>query len=248
MIHTEELTKRYADFTAVDNLNLEIPRGEIFGFLGPNGAGKTTTIKMLAGMLQPSNGRIVIDGIDFGRDPLRVKSITGVIPDRPFLYEKLTGEEFLGFLAGIRRIEPSESRSRISELLTFFELTGWKDDLIETYSHGMKQRLAIGGALLHRPRVLIVDEPMVGLDPAAARQIKNLFRALAREGTTLFVSTHSLDVAQDICARVGIIHQGRLIAAGSLDDLRKYSGSDHGTLEDVFLTLVREETHPSAPA
>lgn len=238
MIQTILLTKRFGQRDALDGLTLTIGGGEIFGFLGPNGAGKTTTIRMLAGMLNPTSGRILICGLDMAKEAVDIKRIIGVIPDRPFLYEKLSGEEFLLFLAGIRSLPSADARRRIDELLAFFELTEWRHEWVESYSHGMKQRLALCGALLHKPKALIVDEPMVGLDPRGARHIKNLFVTLAREGVTIFLSTHSLDVAEAICHRVGLIQRGRLLAVGTPDELKTHPG-EH--LEEVFLTLVREE-------
>lgn len=238
MIELIDLTKMYRSLRAVDNLNLEVKRGIIFGFLGPNGAGKTTTIKMMAGVLKPTQGKIIIDGKDISREPSEVKRRIGFIPDRPFLYEKLTGTEFLSFLAGLYNLNHSSLlNNRIVELLELFDLSHWSDELIESYSHGMKQRLVMCGALLHRPRVLIVDEPMVGLDPKGARLVKDIFRDQAHQGTTIFMSTHSLGVAQEVCQDIAIIQEGKIIATGTPADLKKEAGVD-GTLENLFLKLT----------
>jgi len=192
MISIKGLTKKYDSVLAVDELDLEIPKGELFGFLGPNGAGKTTTIKLLVGLLKPTSGSIHIDGID---DPLGVKRIMGYIPDRPFLYDKLTGWEYLEFVAGLYSMDMAVANDRAEKFLGFFDLENFADELIEGYSHGMKQKLIISGALIHNPRVLVVDEPLVGLDPKGARQVKRLFQDLCAGGTTVFLSTHSLGVA-----------------------------------------------------
>ncbi len=238
MIQLINLTKVYRQFRAVDGIHLEVGKGKIFGFLGPNGAGKTTTIKMMAGVLAPTHGRIVIDGMDLLKQAPAVKRIVGFIPDRPFVYEKLSGIEFLHFIAGLYHLEQGAGlERRISGLLELFELGGWRDELIESYSHGMKQRLVMCAALLHRPRVLIVDEPMVGLDPKAARLVKDIFRREARKGTTIFMSTHSLEVAEEVCGEIAIIQEGRIIAEGTPAELRRQAGVD-GNLEEIFLKLT----------
>lgn len=242
MIRLADVTKTFKAFRAVDQLSLEVGEGTIFGFLGPNGAGKTTTIKMMAGILQPTSGRIFINGIDLSREPTAAKRLIGFIPDRPFLYEKLTGREFLRFVAGLYGMKRRESlRSRIESVLALFDLLHWGDELVESYSHGMKQRLIMAAALLHEPRVLIVDEPMVGLDPQGARLVKDIFQDEARKGTTVFMSTHSLDVAQEVCCEVGIIQAGKLIARGSTGDLGKMAGME-GSLESIFLKLTKGNT------
>ena len=252
IIEITGLTKTYKDLKAVDNISLKVRKGIIFGFLGPNGAGKTTTIKMMAGVLMPSKGRIVINGKDLRAEPAEVKRCCGFIPDRPFLYEKLTGIEFLRFLAGLYNLNHSfPVESRMAELLELFELSHWEDELIESYSHGMKQRLVMCGALLHDPEVLIVDEPMVGLDPKGARLVKDIFRDQAGKGTTIFMSTHSLDVAQEVCQEVSIIQAGKIIATGTPNELKEKSGVD-GNLENAFLKLtegkkIAHEKSLSAP-
>jgi len=242
MIQLINLTKVYRGLRAVDGINLEVGRGVVFGFLGPNGAGKTTTIKMMAGILAPTSGRIVINGLDLAKDPSLVKQCVGFIPDRPFLYEKLTGLEFLDFIAALYHLNPKGSlKSRISELLELFDLTHWQEELIESYSHGMKQRLVMCAALLHHPKVLIVDEPMVGLDAKAARLVKSLFRSQSRSGITVFMSTHSMEVAEEICDDIAIIQAGRIIAQGSAEALKHQAGVS-GTLEHVFLKLTEGQT------
>jgi ABC-2 type transport system ATP-binding protein len=240
-IELRNLTKLYGSLRAVHQLNLSVGEGEIFGFIGPNGAGKTTTIRMMGGVILPSEGEIHIDGISMSADPVGAKKRIGFIPDRPFLYEKLTGREFLKFTADLFRVERELFDQKSEEILSLFSLTDWADELIESYSHGMKQRLIIGAAILHEPRVIVVDEPMVGLDPAGIKLVKDLFRRLAGNGTTLFLSTHSLGVAEDLCHRIGIIHRGSLIATGSLDELRQLARAQAIDLEAVFLKLTEEE-------
>ena len=238
MIEITGLVKTYKGLRAVDNIDLTVKKGIVFGFLGPNGAGKTTTIKMMAGVLLPTEGKIVISGMDIAKESSEVKRCCGFIPDRPFLYEKLTGMEFLRFIAGLYNLNHSSSlNSRMADLLDLFDLSHWKDELIESYSHGMKQRLVMCGALLHDPEVLIVDEPMVGLDPRGARLVKDIFRDLARKGKTIFISTHSLDLAQEVCQEIAIILAGRIIAIGTPEELKKKAGID-GNLENVFLKLT----------
>jgi len=243
MIQLINLTKHYGKLAAVDQLNLEVSSGEIFGFLGPNGAGKTTTIRTMMGILKPTSGQILLGEHDVIKEPEKAKAISGFIPDRPFIYEKLSGGEFLAFVGKLHRIETKRLETRMAELLGHLELTPWKDELVESYSHGMKQRLVVCAALIHQPRILIVDEPMVGLDPKGARTLKDLFRSLAANGTTVFLSTHSISVAEEICHRIGIIQKGRLIACGTMADIhRQASGANglNGNLESVFLELTRE--------
>ncbi|MCP4683794.1 MAG: ABC transporter ATP-binding protein [Desulfobacterales bacterium] len=240
MIKLVDLTKVYKDLYAVNNINLEVEQGIIFGFLGPNGAGKTTTIRMMAGVLKPTTGRIIINGMDLAKEPSKVKQCVGFIPDRPFVYEKLSGLEFLYFIAGLYHLERGQSLDkRISDILGLFDLGGWQEELIESYSHGMKQRLVMCAALVHDPKVLIVDEPMVGLDPKASRLVKDIFREQAGKGTTIFMSTHSLEVAEEVCDEIAIIQAGRIIAQGTAGTLRRRAGIG-GSLEDVFLKLTEE--------
>ena len=242
MIELSELTKRYGATTAVDRLTLSVRAGEIFGFLGPNGAGKTTTIRMMMGLLQPSGGAVHLGGFDLHAEPLRAKALCGFVPDRPHVYEKLTGAEYLDFTADIYGVDDGSKARRRERLLELFDLADWRAELAESYSHGMKQRLVMAGALMHAPRILIVDEPTVGMDPKGARLLKRLFRDLADDGATVFMSTHSLEVAEELCDRVGIILKGHLIALGSIDELRSQSGRAHdSTLESVFLHLTGAE-------
>jgi len=241
MIELKNLTKKYVDFVAVDNLNLIVPKGEIFGFIGPNGAGKTTTIKMMGGINAPTSGSIIICGINMETDPEAAKSKIGFIPDRPYLYEKLTGMEFLKFTADLYGLEEDGFQRKSEDLLKTFSLFDWSDELIEAYSHGMKQRLVMSAALIHDPEVIIVDEPMVGLDPVAIKMVKNLFKRLAAEGVTIFMSTHTLKVAEEICHRIGIIHKGSLIETGSPEDLMRKANTSERDLEEVFIRLTEEE-------
>jgi ABC-2 type transport system ATP-binding protein len=239
MIRLTSLTKKYGSFTAVDGIDLEVPQGELFGFLGPNGAGKTTTLRMIAGILRPTSGSIHIGGVDLAADPIRAKSKLGFIPDRPFIYEKLTGAEFLRFVAGLYEQEGPEVEHRARELLALFDLEEWRDELVESYSHGMRQKLIISSAFVHRPEVIVVDEPMVGLDPKAARILKDLFREYTRRGHTIMMSTHTLEVAEALCDRIAIIQGGRIRACGSMTELRVHAAEgDARGLEDIFLRLT----------
>lgn len=241
MIRLEAVTKRYGAFTAVHPIDLHVKRGELFGFLGPNGAGKTTTIRMVAGVLQPTSGRLLVGGYDMARAPLEAKRQLGYIPDRPFLYEKLTGSEFLRFVSGLWNQNGADTEKRADELLELFELERWKHTVIESYSHGMRQKLLIAAALVHRPEVIVVDEPMVGLDPKAARLIKDLFRAFVDRGGTVFLSTHTLEVAEALCDRIAILHEGRIRAVGTMEELRGEAAAGTAGLEEVFLKLTEAE-------
>jgi len=241
MIRLERVTKQYGGFTAVHPLDLHVRRGELFGFLGPNGAGKTTTIRMIAGVLRPTAGSIRIGGHDAQADPVRAKQLVGYIPDRPTLYEKLTGAEFLRFVSGLWGRDGEAAEKRANELLDLFELTGWKDTLVESYSHGMRQKLLISSALVHSPDIIVVDEPMVGLDPKGARLIKELLRAFAAAGGTVFLSTHTLEVAEALCDRIAIFYQGRIRAMGTMDELRREAEAGAAGLEDIFLKLTRSD-------
>src|SRR5918998_4969519 len=238
MIALSGLTKRYGKFTAVDGIDLAVPKGELFGFLGPNGAGKTTTFRMIAGILQPTSGTIEIGGIDINRRPLEAKARLGFIPDRPFVYDKLTGAEFLRFAAVLYGQQGAVIERRIDELLELFELTRWKNELTESYSHGMRQKLIISGALVHRPEVIVVDEPMIGLDPRSARLLKDLFRQFVERGGTVLMSTHTLEVAESMCDRFAIIHGGRIAAHGTMAEVRGQTSSEELGLEDLFLKLT----------
>ena len=238
MIRLIDLTKKYGKFTAVDGINLEIRRGELFGFLGPNGAGKTTTMRMIAGILQPTSGRILIAGDDVATDPLKAKSRLGFIPDRPFVYDKLTGAEFLRFVAALYGQDGEAVERRMEELLDLFELMPWKDELVESYSHGMRQKLIISSALLHRPEVIVVDEPMVGLDPKGQKFLKDLFRAFVDRGGTVLMSIHTLDTVEEMCDRIGIIAGGRILACGSMAEVRHQTEGGDAKLEELFLKLT----------
>jgi ABC-2 type transport system ATP-binding protein len=241
MIKITDLVKKYGDFTAVAGVNLEVPRGELFGFLGPNGAGKTTTLRMIAGILRPTSGTVEIGGVNISKDPIAAKMKLGFIPDRPFIYEKLTGGEFLKFVAGLYEQEGPQVEHRARELLALFDLEEWRDELVESYSHGMRQKLIISSAFVHRPEVIVVDEPMVGLDPKAARILKDLFREYTQRGHTIMMSTHTLEVAESLCNRIGIIQGGKIRALGTMADLRK-TAEGGGGLEDIFLKLTGENS------
>ena len=240
MIELSALTKRYGRFTAVDRLDLTVPRGELFGFLGPNGAGKTTTLRMIAGILQPTSGTVRVGGIDVAANPRAAKAKLGFIPDRPYIYEKLTGTEFLRFVAGLYGCEYAAVERRGRELLALFDLDDWRDELVESYSHGMRQKLIIASAFLHRPEVIVVDEPMVGLDPKAAKILKDLFREYTHRGHTIMMSTHTLEVAERTCDRVAIIKNGRIRACGTVDEVRRGASAGDEGLEEIFLRLTGE--------
>jgi ABC-2 type transport system ATP-binding protein len=241
MIVLEGVTKNYGSFVAVDNIDLQVNRGEIFGFLGPNGAGKTTTLKMITGLLQPTAGRITVAGHDLCSQPEEAKKRMGFIPDRPFLYDKLTAGEFLGFMGGLWELPENTVQERMEKLLELFELTGWRDELVESFSHGMRQKLIFAGALLHEPELIVVDEPMVGLDPRSIRLVKDIFRRLSSAGKTVMMSTHTLSIAEETCTRVAIIQQGRIVAQGTVEELRALTRSNHEHLEGIFLNLTGGE-------
>lgn len=238
MILLESLTKTYGKFVAVDNIDLHVHRGTMFGFVGPNGAGKTTTLRIIAGIMRPTAGHIWLGGDDVVADPMAAKARLGFIPDRPFLYEKLTGAEFLRFVAGLYRQDGGVIEKRIDELLDVFELSRWKHELIESYSHGMRQKLIISSALIHRPECIVVDEPMVGLDPKAARLLKDILRQFVDRGGTVLMSTHTLDIAETMCDKIAIIQTGKIVAQGTMAELREQTAAGDASLEELFLKLT----------
>ncbi|MGD1001155.1 MAG: ABC transporter ATP-binding protein [Candidatus Brocadiia bacterium] len=240
MIEIENITKRFGEKVAVDHLSLTVQSGEFFAFVGPNGAGKTTTIKMIVGLLHADEGTVRICGLDIQKNAAAAKALLSHIPDQPYLYDKLTGREFLEFVARMHRIEPAQARRKIEELSDLLSLSDYLDDLAEGYSHGMKQRVVIASAIVHDPKVIVVDEPMVGLDPRSVRVVKDLLHGLSRAGATIFMSTHTLNVAEELAGRVGIIDSGRMVAVGTLDELRRASGGAKG-LEESFLRLTAGE-------
>jgi ABC-2 type transport system ATP-binding protein len=237
LIDIQHLVKRYGDKMAVDDVTLQARGGEIFGFLGPNGAGKTTTIKVLVGLLQPTSGVVSVAGHDVQAQPLAAKAACGYVPDEPNLYAKLTGRELLRFVGDLYGLDRAQAARRSEELLRLFDLTTAADDTFDSYSHGMRQKTALAAALVHDPRVLVLDEPTVGLDPKSARLIKDILRQMAERGAAIFLSTHILEIAEHMCDRIGIINQGRLIASGTMDELRAL-GKGESTLEDIFLSLT----------
>lgn len=242
VIEVSHLNKQYHSVLAVNDVTFSIRPGEIFGFLGPNGAGKTTTMKMIAGLLQPTSGEIRVQGLPLSRHPVEAKRIIGYIPDRPFIYEKLTAQEFLVFVAGLYDVSAERAQARGGELLSIFGLSHVAHELIENFSHGMKQRLTMAAALIHHPQLLIVDEPMVGLDPRGSLLIRQIFRQLAEEqGVAIFLSTHTLSIAEEVCDRIGILFKGKLIALGTLEELRERAATGNARLEEVFLRLTSDE-------
>jgi ABC-2 type transport system ATP-binding protein len=238
MIELRGLTKKYGSFTAVNGIDLTVPPGELFGFLGPNGAGKTTSLRMIAGILQPTAGTVRIGGIDMAADPVAAKAKMGFIPDRPFIYEKLTGAEFLRFVAGLYDQRGPEVEHRARELMALFDLEAWRDELVESYSHGMRQKLIIASAFVHRPDVIVVDEPHVGLDPKSIRILRELLREYVNRGHTIMMSTHTLEVAEQMCDRIAIIVNGEIRVCGTMEELR--TQSSQSTLEEIFLRLTGE--------
>ncbi len=240
MIAIEHVFKKFGDKEVIHDLSLEIPRGELFAYLGPNGAGKTTTIKMLTGLLKPTSGRIFLKGHDIQEEPLEAKKVISYVPDIPYLYEKLTPAEFLTFIGNLYGLDGSLLHERINGLFTLFDLHELRGVLIETLSHGMRQRLVFSAALLHDPEILIIDEPMAGLDPKSARLVMDVLRQRADKGTTVFLSTHSLSVAEELADRIGILHHGRLVALGTFAELNQMAGKGD-RLEDIFLQLTADE-------
>lgn len=247
MIRIDGVTKRYGPKVAVQDLTLHVPPGELFAFLGPNGAGKTTTIKMLCGLLFPTTGSVRIGGFDVRAQGDQARALVSYVPDQPFLYEKLTGREFLQFTADLYAMPPARAAGKIEEVIELFHLDEFVDDLTERYSHGMRQRTVFAAALVHEPKLLIADEPTVGLDPKSIRELKVLLRKLAAGGMTVFLSTHTLDIAQELADRIGILDRGRLLGCGTMTDLRKQANQD-GSLEDLFMKITEDVAPEAAPA
>lgn len=244
VIELDNVTKRYGDKPAVRDLSLSIEDGELFAFLGPNGAGKTTTIKMICGLLQSTEGEVRVCGHHMGRNGLVAKAQIAYVPDQPFLYDKLTGREFLSFVARMYRVADEDRDRIVAELAERLMMEDFLDQLTESYSHGMKQKVVITAALLHDPRVLVIDEPMVGLDPRTVRAVKDIFQNRTRSGRTVFMSTHTLEIAEAVADRIGILQHGRLIALGTLQQLRTQAQSEH-SLEDIFLELTHPHRRPT---
>jgi len=247
VIELANVSKDYGKKRAVEDLSLAVPAGELFAFLGPNGAGKTTTIKMVAGLLRPTAGEIHVCGRPLGLDGVAIRARIAYVPDSPFLYEKLTGREFLRFVGQMYRVPRPRFKQRFEELVDRLEMAGFLDQLVETYSHGMKQRTVLGAALIHDPEVLLIDEPMVGLDPRTMRTVKDLMLEMTAAGRTVFMSTHTLDVAEAVADRIGIIHRGTLVAEGTLGSLRARA-SHQSSLEDIFLGLTADSGDAQAEA
>ena len=238
LIQTRNLVKRYGDKIAVNNVSFDVQSGEVFGFLGPNGAGKTTTIKMIVGLLEPSAGTVRVAGHDVQTEPLAAKAASGYVPDTPNLYAKLSARELLRFVGDLYSLDRGHTARRIDELLRLFDLAAAADDTLDSYSHGMQQKTSLAAALMHDPRVLVLDEPTVGLDPKSARLIKDILRQMADRGSAVMLSTHILEIAERMCDRIGIINRGELIAVGTMDELRTLDSSGEASLEDIFLSLT----------
>jgi ABC-2 type transport system ATP-binding protein len=241
------LHKRYGGLEAICGLTFHVRHGEVFGFLGPNGAGKSTTMRIIAGLIQPTSGTVLVDGHDLRRDPIAAKAVTSFIPDRPFLYEKLTAFEMLELVGGLHSLPRAVVAERGEALLRRFELADWADSLVETFSHGMKQRLVFATALLPDPRLLVVDEPMVGLDPRGVRLVKSVLRERCLAGASVFMSTHTMDVAQEVCDRIAIVSRGRIAALGTMDELRAEAQEPGSSLEELFLRLTEEAQATTDP-
>ncbi len=239
MIELQNITKKFDKFVAVNNVSLRVEGGELFGFLGPNGAGKTTTIKMIVGLFSPTSGNIRVNGFDTVQQPIEAKNTLAYVPDQPFLYDKLTGREFLYFTGGLYKMEKEMLHTRIKDLIELFEIGQWVDKRSEDYSQGMRQRISIAAALLHHPKTLVIDEPMIGLDPRSAKIVRETILHLAKEGVSVFMSTHSLPVAEELCDRIGIIHNGRLVFVDTREKLQVYKQQFDGKLESVFLDLTK---------
>lgn len=238
MIEFKNVSKYFDDVKAVDDLNLKVPDGELFGFIGPNGAGKTTTIKLVVSLLQPTEGEVYINGIKVSENPQETKKMIGYIPDKPYIYERLTGREFLHFVGGLYGMEEEEINRRVEWLFDLFEVSGWGDKKSMGYSHGMKQKIVMSSALVHSPQVILIDEPMVGLDPKSQKLVKDVLTKLTRRGVTVFLSTHTLTIAEEICTKIGIINEGTLMKLGTLEELRSDAKMEGKSLEELFLSLT----------
>ena len=238
MIKFDSVTKSFGDFVAIDNLNLEIPTGTLFGYIGPNGAGKTTTIKMLAGLLKPTSGKVYINDIDIHSEPMKAKRLFGYVPDKPFLYDKLTADELMNFIGGIYGLSRSQIKANSKILFDIFEITPWRNKRAEEYSQGMKQKLLIASGFIHDPKIFLIDEPMVGLDPKNIINIKTFLREKVSTGTTVFLSTHSLHIAEELCDKIGILNEGKIIAEGTNEELKKFAKDEGDNLETLFLNLT----------
>jgi len=238
MISFEGVTKRYGSKKAVSNLSFKVNCGEFFGYLGPNGAGKTTTIKSIIGLVRPDEGTIFVDGKDVSKEPLAVRSIIGFVPDSPFLYGKLTGREFLLFVGGLYRMKTDDIERRIQWLHDIFDMHSWIDLRCEEYSHGMKQKMVMSAAFLHKPKLIIVDEPTVGLDPPSKRLLKDILKLIQKEGVTIFMSSHDLAEVEELCERMAILYNGSIVAEGTIEDFRTKAKMEGGRLEDLFLKLT----------
>ncbi len=238
MIDFQGVTKRYGDKAAISDLRFQVQRGEFFGYLGPNGAGKTTTIKTLIGLVRPNEGKIVIDGHDVAADPIAVRSFIGYVPDSPFVYEKLTAREFLIFVGGLYKMAPDDIESGIAWLADIFDMHDWMNQRCEEYSHGMKQKVVMSAAFLHKPSLIIVDEPTVGLDPPSKRLLKDMLKMIQKHGTTVFMSSHDLPEVEELCERMAVLHNGSIVAVGTLDELRGKAELDGGSLEELFMKLT----------
>lgn len=243
MIECRSLTKTFGALTAVNALNLVVKKGELFGFLGPNGAGKTTSIKMMTGLLKPTAGTAIMGGYDIQVDPLKAKAIFGYIPDNPFLYDKLTAFEFINFMADLYSVPKPGRYEKIWGLLELFELSDKGNELIQGFSRGMRQKTALAGALIHQPKIIILDEPTVGLDPKSARLMKDILRKLCDDGTTVLISTHILEIAERMCDRFAILNKGNIVASGTMSELREERAGDSASLEDIFLELTGGDEH-----
>ena len=241
ILEIQSVSKKFGDTIAVDNLSISLQQGEIFGFLGPNGAGKTTTIKMITGLLHPDSGNVNINGIDIRTNPTEAKQIIGYIPDNPYIYERLSGREFLELVGSLYKMDKKLISERIEMLFDLFGVDNWGDDFAAEYSHGMRQKIIMASAILHDPKIMIIDEPMVGLDPQSQRLTKKVFLKLAEKGITLFMSTHTLSVAEEICTKIGIIFKGKLLKLGSINELSNEAKSQNISLEELFVTLTGGE-------